>query len=184
MYSCWPVVSMATPGATVAPSQETRDRTPSTQESWSEVGSSPGSHASNGQNGGFTTNGGPVTSAQVFSINSADWQWVYSNRKWHWMNNADISRNQGDSWGWVQSMGWFNLESRLLHNGGSSNGDPWANYCGSKQSSGTPWAPGETSWDRWSTNAWQYASKKLRDGDVPEWDGKTHRTIYFHKIDL
>ena len=72
----------------------------------------------------------------------------------------------------------------LLHNDASSGGSVAARYYGSRQSSGTPWAPGETSWDGWSTNAWQLEIKKLRDGDVPEWDGKTHRTVYFRKIDL
>ena len=39
-------------------------------------------------------------------------------------------------------------------------------------------------WSNGWNSRWDSDCKKLSDGDVPEWDGKTHRTIYFREIDL
>ena len=176
---------MAATGATVAPAQETREHTPVQESgtssnisngSWSTATVDADNHVQRNQ---VATQNGYTNGTQSFNINLDDWSWVYAHHSWGGMWNAYISRKHRDTRGWSGSSGYLNLDQHFLHaSGGAATGashfgsahnhfyqDWWSNFWNS----------------RWDSEGFL---KKLRDGDVPEWDGKTHRTIYFRKIDL
>ena len=79
----------------------------------------------------------------------------------------NVISDEGDAWGWDYSRGWFRFQRCLgtgIPNFISEDHPRWA---GNRRTSGT-----------------DISGYKDRDGDVPEWDGTTLRSVYFRKIDL
>ena len=90
-----------------------------------------------------------------------------------------------EGWAWVNQRGWFELPTgAILDEGGvriwHHNSSSWMVV--SPHGLEHVACDGQGPWA--SYDAGNY-SKKDRDGDIPEWDGKScHRTTYFRKIDL
>ena len=136
--------------------------------------------------------------ADGFSQMPPDWAWVWTNQGWSWMWSADIARIRGDLYGWTQTVGWFKFDSSILRNTQSfprntanaarqpSAVAPTAvsqSSAGGATARSTNYEHEYTGWNRWHSGGYYYQDKP-KDGDVPEWDGTTHRTVYYRKIDL
>ena len=120
--------------------------------------------------------GGPSSANQTSRI------WLYG-EGWVVRPTADVLR-EGSSWAWTNERGWFQFEdSQTSASGPASNtdnedGNPWGSYQRTTQDypTGRGWA---------SSPGWSQEDHRRKDGDVPEWDGKSsERSVYFRRIDL
>ena len=104
---------------------------------------------------------------------------------------AAAHNNVMDGYAWTKKKGYFELpvdcvEDREGVTVCHHNTKSWKKFLGEGL-----WedADNESDGRSWSSNAgWNNRDGRKnnkRDGDIPEWDGKTgHRTTYFRKIDL
>ncbi len=95
---------------------------------------------------------------------SSEWSWTTEG----WKNIPTASIGSGTLRAWNAAREWFTYSDNVA----TTAQDPWASY-----------QPGSTRHDDdWAS--WKKPEKK-KDGNVPEWDGKSeHRLVYFRKIDL
>ena len=79
---------------------------------------------------------------------------------------SDAQRGQGSYWAWSSADRWFRFHTDEQLTTPSDNGS-WTQIRG-----------------HGSDSAIKAFEKFERDGDIPEWDGKSHRSFYFRKIDI
>ena len=107
------------------------------------------------------------------------------------LENPDIELVALSGWAWTKKRGYFELPLDCHEDAAGikiwhQTSADWKTVTGTGladdedvQSNASSWK-GYASWTRDSDD-----KKRDRDGDVPEWDGKSsHRTTYFRKIDL
>jgi len=102
-----------------------------------------------------------LTGQQPFS---SEWSWTTEG--WKSIPTASIGRGTLRAWNAVRE--WFTYSDNVA----TAAQDPWASYQPGSARHDDDWA------------GWKKPEKK-KDGNVPEWDGKSeHRLVYFRKIDL
>ena len=103
--------------------------------------------------------------------------------------NVDGAPGTLEGYAWSRRRGYFMLppdamEDPLGEKVWHHNSESWKLILGEGM-----WNTGsEPSEDAWSNKSYDRGNttySKKRDGDIPEWDGKSeHRTTYFRRIDL
>ena len=119
-----------------------------------------------------------------------------------WIRIPASSVGHGPARGWNGARGWFRYTPGTPENGRASRDTSWE-IPEEAEAASDPWAGAEPTgqwvdysaedpWGGWrGSRTWTQHdgrdsdNKKDKDGDVPEWDGKTtHRNVYFRKIDI
>ena len=95
---------------------------------------------------------------------SGDKVWIH-NIGWRVLP-TDAQRGQGNYWAWDSTNQWFKFHTDEELSASSEAGS-WTQI----RSHGLD-------------SAVRTYEKFEKDGDIPEWDGKTHRSFYFRKIDI
>ena len=103
---------------------------------------------------------------------------------------ASITSKSSSSSGkvWIHNVGWRVLPSDAQRDQGSywawSSADRWFRF----HTNEDLFASSEGSWMQIRGPGLDSAARAFdkfeKDGDVPEWDGKSHRSYYFRKIDI
>ena len=132
----------------------------------------------------------PNGASETSTIGQSIWGWI---EEYGWARVRYGTLGTGTHWVWTSASGWTryttpteDVEAAAMHTESTSSHsaepapapatDAWAGWHGSGS------AYYDYSWKTWSYDSYR---PKDKEGDVPEWDGRSmHRTIYFRKVDL